>query len=305
MPAPIKPSFNAPDVQALKQSIGKLDDAVRDVKMRDGSIDVRSLEDRIQSDPELQRGVEVIKDAFQRQETREVTGCSGPTGTRVVDVDPKNLQAGEVQTVLEALAEAKQKIAGLDSNQDGKLARSEAERSEGLTGLSGDIAAGAVSGSVNTFKAELLEWRREVTRLVVEKDSRGTFDTGLGKVAKKHARTDLGAEAILWAYRDLATQGNRMHPRYDIDDSLKEAETSFLRFVPFFRSSAFGEGHLNNREIGELFRTSDLRGFIDQKKADIQARLGGTYEAQFLAGKDLVGIEQSSDPDFQRASTGC
>ncbi|MFH1809319.1 MAG: hypothetical protein ABIJ09_11280 [Pseudomonadota bacterium] len=302
-----KPDMPAVVPRDLDKTLDRLGDAIKTARSADGSVDVEKLEHAVEAtgDRALDRSLEAIKDSFARTEERSVpAGCSGGTSTRSVQVDPKKLDSGEVQNVMSALLAAKQEVRALDKNGDGRLDRKEAEASDRLQGLSGKLADAAVDGSLESFRTEMSAWNDALSKVSRDIDGRKNLDVNITRKASQHAATMTGAEAITWAYRDLASQPAGVDI-WDMDERLKNAETHFLRHIPLFSRLVTGDQHLSDREVGKLLGTDDLAGFAARKKAEIEARLGGEYQGHYLAGKDLPGVEQLGDPDFKKVSSGC
>lgn len=301
----IKPKLPPLTPEKLQQSVDKLADVVKETRAADGSVDVAKVEAKVAGDPALKDAFEAVKDAFPEREMRRVIeGCSGYV-MREVDVDPKKLEAGEVQSVMSALLQAKSRIAGKDANNDGKLSHAELRQGGFGDGLAGQVAYQVADAVMTPYERELHGWRTAVTDALTTLESRQGYDGAMQKVAGHHAATPEGKEAILWAFRDLLTQGKDEHI-WKIETDLKGAETSFLKHLPFFGERVSNEkGHLDNAEVARFLGTSDLGSFIADKKAAVEARVGGDYEGTYLAGKDIAGVEQAKDPDFVRVSSGC
>jgi hypothetical protein len=291
-----KPSFPNPSTQQVEGKLDRLKDAVQDARKADGTVDVGQLEDAANGDVALEKGVREIKDAYQRTETRTSSGCSG-SGTREVQVDPAKLEASEVQSVMSALMEAKSKVRGLDDNSDGRISKTEAKDADRLSGLSGELAEAALEGSLSSYYSEMSDWRDALNDTASSVRGRKRFDKQLGEAASHHAESVTGADAILWAYRDLSTRG-RNADIWDVKGKLENAETSWLRFIPFFgRSVKTRQGHLSDSEVRRHLGCDDLGAFASDKRAAIEARLGGDFAATWLAGSDLPGSEQLDDPE--------
>lgn len=302
-----KPNFPNPTVQELNDSLEQLSKTIQSSKKPDGKVDVAALEHTLDAsgNAALELGLDRIKDAFRRTEMRSFhDGCSGGTVTRPVKVTPKELDAGEVNSVLSAIAQAKSKVNTLDTNHDGKIQQGEAKGAAGLAGLAGKLAEGALAGTLTAYRFELRAWNEALNDVAHSVKDRKSFDGALQSAAKHHAATDLGADAITWAYRDLATQG-KSADIWDLKDSLENAETSFLRYIPFFgRNVKTKAGHLSDKETARLLDTSDLASFIEHKKTAVANRIGGGFE-KYLEGKDLAGVDQLADPDFHHVSSTC
>jgi len=300
-----KPAFPNPSTASVASSLKSLEKAVQTNKSADGSVNVKALEQSI-SDTTVERGVDSIKDAYRRTEMRQVRdGCSGTLVTREVRVAPKTLDAGEVNSVLAAITAAKSKVGGLDTNHDGKIQGWEAKGAAALSGLSGKLAEGALSGTLTGYRLELRAWNEALNEIADSVDGRKSFDNSLKNVAEHHADSAEGAEAITWAYRDLATQG-KSADIWDLRETLEDAETSFLRYIPFFgRNVKKKQGHLSDREVCRLLGAEDLGKFVEAKKASVASRVGGDFETQYLGGKDFQAVSQLNDPDFRRVTSGC
>lgn len=306
--SPIKPQFPNPTVQDLQRDLDNLGDVIRNSTMADGTLDVgvvaRKIDER--NDPGMDRGFGAITDAYQRTEMRDVRiGCSLRTEPRRVTVDPSELDSTEVQSVLQAIIAAKSKVAAVDTNHDGKVSKAEKAAMGDANSLVEELAGSAVYGSLASYRSELRSWNEELGRVYSSVTDRKAFDTQLGYAAKEQAETPRGAEAILWSYRELATRGSGPDI-WAVQDRLHDAETSWLRFIPFFgKMLAQGKGHLNDDEIKSHLRTGDLEALISEKKQTINVRIGGSYEALYLEGKDLPGADQFDDPDFKKSRTRC
>lgn len=310
-----KPAFPNLQPAQVNRSLDKLADTVKASQAADGSVDVKALEAKVEAsgDPALRQGLESIKDAFQRTEMRPVTsgcggtvssGCGGSPATRAVKVDPKSLDSGEVQNVMSALLAAKAEVRSLDSNGDSRIDRAEANRAKDLSGLAGELAEAAVGGATAGFAAELKQWNEALSGVARSVDQRRSLDERIVGKAREHAASETGAEAITWAYRDLATQPAGVDI-WDMEKRLDDAETSFLRYIPFFGGAATGAGHLSDTEVKRMLGTDDLAGYAARKQAAVEARVGGDYAGHYLAGKDLDGVDQLNDPDFRKVSSGC
>jgi hypothetical protein len=300
-----KPSFPQLSTTDLNKKLDTLESAVASAKQADGSVDLKQVSRALGDDEGLRNGLQQIKDSFQRTESRTYSGCGGDV-TRDVDVDPVTLTAGEVQSVVQALLVAQRIVAAMDSNADGVLQRGEAESADGGSGLAGRIAEGLVEGAVDPFQRELNQWRTTISEALDTVEGRKDLDDRMSRTARKHAATDLGSDAILWAYREIVSSGRGVDV-WHMDDTLADAERSFLRHLPFFGDGlAGGAGHLSNDEVKEFLGTSDLLGFVREKQASVRDMVGD-YKADFLEGADLAEeISQASDPDFSRVSTsGC
>ena len=306
MPRINKPAFTPVPTEDLKKKLDKLGDAIKDATFPDGSVDVARVEDAVANDPSMRDAFEEVKDQYSRKEMRTVSGgCGGGTERREVEVDPTALDAGEVRNVMSALLDAKTRLSeNVDKDGDGLLTGSEVIRPDAGAGHEGRIAADVVNGVTGDWKAELNEWREAVTEAVDKLDTRQDLDARIGDVAGRRAESGLGKEAIVWAYREVLASGGSVD-KWDLDDKLKDAETSFLAKLPFFGSTVTDSPHLSDREVAGFLGTSDLAAFVAEKKAAITQSLGADYESSWLAGKDIVGVEQSDDPDFHRVGGGC
>jgi len=322
MPTINKPAYPNPSTTQLDQKLDRMADALRQAAEADGSVKIEKLEQKVAAtgDQALSQQLDAIERNFQRTERSAVTSsCSGTatsscggSATRDVHVKPKALDAAEVRSVFSALMDAKAKVGSLDHNADGHIAHDEAGRSSNLDGLSGDLAKGAVAGTLAAYEQELRAWNSELSKVATSIEARKNADTRMQDVAKHHAATPEASDAILWAYRELlvsaALGGADSWAIRDLsaqlDRSLKDAETSFLRFLPFF-SSAHGAGHLDDAEVKRFLRTSDLTAFAADKKRAVENKVGGDFAFRFLGGKDLPGSEQLADPDFKKVGSSC
>lgn len=302
----IKPKLPTITPDQLGKSVDKLAGAIEESKAADGSVDVARVEEKIAGDVGASDAFDEVKRAHADREVRRVTsGCSGTVTMQEIDVDPKQLESSEVQSVMNALLEAKSRLAGRDKNDDGKLSHAELRQGSYGDGLAGQVAYQVADAAVTPFERELNGWRTAVTDVLVTLESRQGYDAAMGKTAAHHAATPEGKDAILWAYRDLLTQGKGADI-WKLEGDLRGAETSFLKHLPFFGKKVEDkQGHLNDKEVARFLGTNDLASFAADKKATVESRVGGDYDATYLAGKDLAGIEATKDPDFVRVSSGC
>lgn len=315
MPTINKPAYPNPSATQLDHKLDRMADALRQAAEADGSVKIEKLEQKVAAsgDQALSNQLDAIERSFQRTERSAVTsGCSGST-TREVQVKPKALDPAEVRSVFSALLDAKAKVNSLDSNGDGRIAHDEAGRANGLDGLAGKLASGAVAGTLAAYEQELRAWNSELSTVATSIDARQRTDDRMLEVASHHASTPQATDAILWAYRELLVSAalGKTDPwatgdlSNRLDHALKEAETSFLRFLPFFSSAARGEGHLDDAEVKKFLATDDLTAFAADKKRSVENKVGGEYAFRFLGGKDLPGHDQLADPDFKKVTSGC
>ncbi|MBI2375677.1 MAG: hypothetical protein HYV07_16900 [Deltaproteobacteria bacterium] len=300
-----KPSFPNPSTTLTKAALQKLEGLVESAKTPEGAVDVAALKQKVLAtgDVTLQDGLRAITDAFQRVETTTYSGSCG--GSRSTRLQPKSLAASEVMSVLGALVEARSKVDQADTNHDGKLQADEAKSVEGLSGLSGELAQVAVAAELKSYRLELRKWSDALGQVASSIDNRSRVDKEIVRAADHHAATPAGREAITWAYRDLATVGHGLDV-WDMREALEAAESSFLKYIPFFgRSVKTAAGHLSDGEVRDMFSTSDLASFAAEKRAAVEARVKMSY-GDYVLGKDLEGHEQVSDPDFKKSySASC
>ncbi|MEE8409241.1 MAG: hypothetical protein V3T05_06530 [Myxococcota bacterium] len=308
MPTINKPTFPTPSVQDLKADLDKLDRAIQNAKNADGTVNVSALEAEVQAsgDLGLKYGIETIKDVFHRTEVRDVSHGCGGRDMREIRVDPEKLESGEVVSLLQALVQAKSKVDAIDSNHDGSISKTEADHAGHPDGIAEDLADNMLDGALASFKAELHAWRQALTGIHESIKARKDVEGAITRRAGHHAQTAEGAEAITWAYRDMATRGTHVD-RWSIDDALENAETSFLRYIPLFgiaRRAKHKEGHLSDSEVRRLFGTDDLSAFIADTKAAVEGRVGN-YQTDYLTGKDIAGADGLRDPDFTPIPSAC
>lgn len=308
MPTITKPTFPNPSVQELKSDLDKLDRAIETAKSADGTLNIGALNTQVQSsgDLGLKYGFDTIKDAFRRTEIQEVSDGCGGRSMREVQIPPETLNTGEVVSLLQALVQAKNKVDAIDSNHDGSVSKTEIDNVGRPDGIAERLANSMLDGALASFKAELLAWRSALTDIGRSINARSDLEGAITRRADHHAASSEGAEAIKWAYRDMATQGTRIDG-WSIDAKLEDAETGFLRYIPLFgiaRRAKQKENHLSDNEIRRMFGTDDLAAFIADKKAAVEGRVGN-YQNDYLAGKDIAGVDGLSNPDFTPIPHGC
>lgn len=302
---PDKPKFPNPRTSDMKESLDKLKGAFENATKADGKVDLNAVASHIGNDEVAKEALDAIRgnDAFERMEERQYVGCGGEPLMGKFAVEPKELEGAEVQSVLSALLSAKMKMDKQDANQDGVINKNEADTAQPDT-LAGEIADATVGTALEGYEKELFQWSGAINRLKKNIGRRQRFDELIRDAAQKHAETGDGCEALVWAYRSVATMRSNFSPWHEMNEELNNAETSFLRFVPFF--DAHQPGHLSDKEIKKHLGTSDLKAFVEETKASIASRVGGDYEGHWLTGKDLEGHEQLGDPDIiSYASAGC
>jgi hypothetical protein len=300
-----KPNFPNPQTSQIQQDLQRLSQEIERATDGQGEVDLAEVRDRLSGDKTATRALDVIQDedTFQRTETRTVSaGCGGGTTTREVAVEPTTLKRTEVQSVLDALIAARSKVEVFDNDADGKIGKGEFDQiPDRPSSLAAKLATVFADGSVKTYRSEMQAWGDAIRDVRSDISSRNSYESNIVEVAKDHCESLTGAEAVAWAYRDILTTTGRA-VWSDMDDALKNAETSWLRFLPFFGDE---RGHLNDKEVKKHLGTDDLREFIADKKAAIESRLGGSYEEVFLKGKDLEGHEHIDDPDLPPRTSSC
>lgn len=306
-----KPRFPNPTTADVARRLERLEERIGSVRNADGSVDVQKLKDAAAADPALKQEVSWIEMEFSTREMRRVTGACGGTSLEEVDAPPAKLDDAQVQNVLGALLEAKQRLANVvDKDGSGRIERDEAVRREAGPGLAGHLAREAVRDVERDYQTQLAAWREALQGVADKVDPRRGLELNIEGMAKRHCETELGTEAVKWAYRKMAIEdGLSSDDVWDkMGGELRDAERSLLRFVPFFGEGlAFGafEGHLGDDEVRRAVGSDDLAGFIRDTKAALQERLGMSYE-DWVAGKDIPGADQLEDGDFYRkTSSGC
>ncbi|TNE46496.1 MAG: hypothetical protein EP343_23095 [Deltaproteobacteria bacterium] len=307
----IKPKFPNVTTGDLQSKIDKLGDVVNEATVTgaDGqaSVDMERLEHLVgeMGDVALADGVEVIKDKFTTYEPveRVDTACGG-TYTYNRPIEPESLDPEQVKSVFSALIEAKSKVSE-HLGADGVLSPDEAKSARNLdSDFAGELAEVMVDGSVKDYKTQLRDWRETISETFHDQKARERLDDRILDLSEFHAETDEGAEALIWAFRAKATDPDGRFDLIDHRDQLEDAETSWLRFIPFVgRDVGRKKDHLSDREIRKYLDTDNLSGFIEEMKAVVEGQVGD-YEA-YLDGKDLPEIEQLNDPDFHPISTSC
>lgn len=306
-----KPPFPSPTVDAVARRLEAIEQRVGAVRNADGSIDMPKLEEAVKEagDPTLEKDLFWIKSEFATREMRLVTGGCGGSSQQEVSVPPATLDGEQVRSVLNALVEAKQRVAThADKDGSGRIERQEAQHPDGGPGLSGHFAREAVRGVNAEYQGQLDQWRAALQGVANQVDPRRGLELNIEGQAERHCETPLGQEAVKWAYRQMATsQGLGGQDVWDrMGKNLEDAERSLLRFVPLFgRDLAIGnEPHLNDGEVQRLLGTRDLAAFAKETQAKVEQQLGMPY-ADWVEGKDIPGADQLADKDFYRAGSGC
>jgi hypothetical protein len=301
-----KPTVPDLSVSRIKDTLSRLEGLVGEAEKPDGTVDVSTLAAKVAAtkDAALARGFETIKDAFEM--TTSAQGPAAEAGPAVIRSPPTRLAATEVLSVFGALLKARSKIDALDRNDDGKLQASELEGNTGtLTGLAGKLAKGAVEAELKTYHLELSKWSDVLGAVVGSIENRVWISKEIDEQAAHHAATSAGREAIVWAYRDIATSGHGLLDVWDMRKQLADAERSWLKFLPFFgKSVTTADGHLGDDEVKRLFGTDDLEAFAAAKKESIEARLKMSHD-DYLNGEDLKPKPKPATQSYASYSASC
>jgi hypothetical protein len=312
---PIKPKFPRASSADLAGRLDKIRDTVNQAKTTDANgvekVDVERLDQLAEAsgDKTIRDGVEAIKDEFSTYETVTVTGGCGPT-TRQRQIEPTELDAGQVQNVFSALIDAKSKVDD-HIGADGKLSRDEAERTHNISDdLSGKLAEAAMKGVLSEFKVELSDWVELVSDTAYEVDARGVVDEYIGTLAEYHSDSLEGAEALRWAMRadvldpDLEmTRGGKPDRTYMLREHFKEMASSAERSIwhrLFGDPDDLDRGHLSDDEICRHYGADSLAELTASMKAKVEGRVGD-YMA-YVEGSDLPHAEHAQDPDVRSAA---
>lgn len=309
---PIKPSFPNPSTKELTQRLETFEKAVKASTAADGTLELQTLSaklDQLGGSAELkttlESALETVEDAFHRVKTETRSDCGGTTEVRV-RVNPKALSAAEVSKVVAALLNAKTAgIKLLDQDHNHTITADEAKTPKVTDNLAGALVRDTLGGTTTAHKREMRTWAAALRSVMLDVKERGSLEARIGDASSYHAESSQGADALAWAYRDFATAGVKAEV-WGIEKTLEKAETSWLRFVPFFRPQK-KKGHLSDKEIRKHLGTDDLAAFVADKQAAVTARLGMDYFTGFLPGTDLEGHDQLKDPDFlaSTASSTC
>jgi hypothetical protein len=298
-----KPSFQNLQTGKLTKRLDDLRTHIEGAKVG-GKVDLEKLEQSVKGDSALEATVDVVLDSFQRVEEREVSsGCGGGTETRRFYTAAKELDGAETQTLMSAVLAAKTSVETVDQNKDGIIEQREADSSWSRLGrdLKDKLAEALVEDAVAPYEGQLKAWREALSKVAWQVDDRQDMDSSIGQNARWHCKSDLGAEAVTWAYRQMLVEG-KTEPVWDLGEKLDAAERSLLSFIPFVGK---GRGHLSDGEVKDFLGVDDLAAFVTQQKAKVDAAAGGDYEAKWLKGADLENADQLDDPDFRRVTSGC
>lgn len=291
---PNKPSFPNLTPENLKKTLDKVSKAVEEATSADGEVSLDDVAAKLTGDDAALSTLDAIRreDAFERTETRTSVSCGGDSSTREVRVAPESLQGAEVRSVLTALIAAKSDLDAVDSNADGRISIEEAEVNAGDT-LSANLADAVVGEHLGTFESEMDNWAYAIRNVKNDLQIRTGSEVRIEQAARHHTSSSDAAEAVAWSFREMLSKG--MYVSVDLlEGELAGAETSWLRFVPLWNEG--GPGHLSDNEVKRFLGTDDLRAFAADKKAELETKVGMSW-SDFLAGKDIDGIDQIDDPD--------
>lgn len=288
-----KPRFADLDVQSLQRKMDELSSLVQANTGADGTVDVAKLEETVDAaaDPLLTSAFERVKHDYRRQVGERLSSGSSPVRVPVM-AEPTKLDAGEVQSVMGALLSAKSRLASLDQDGDGKLARAEVEQAPRDRALAGKLARATVIESASEFYDELDTWLHATLSDHEEARTRTYLHDRVARTVEKRVKTPEAQEAARLHFAALLVAG-KQRDVVDVKDVLKDAETSF-----FTRLTGSLGKHLDDDEVRALVGCDDLVGFAADTLAAIQQDLGISL-ADWLAGDDLTHLDGADDPEFK------
>ena len=290
-----KPVFQV-NPQKIEQDIEKFSNDIKDAQAPKGSLSMNKLGD--ESLGRVGRNAfEAVNDEFTKDVHHRGDACSSAYTRRE---EPSRLSKKKVQSVFDALIQAKSKVAKLDKNHDGKIDMDEANKAT-RHGFSGRILSAVMDGEIDAYKSELRSWIYSLDQVSMTLERRTEDEQDISEMSKFHAKSKLGAEALKWAFRDLKTSTGDGLRNLDVDGVLMMAESTPIplkNLVYGDNTDRTTEGHLDDGEIMGMLQTDDLQAYIDATKAKVEDQTGG-YFSSYMKGEDLPNVDKLDDPDYR------
>lgn len=291
---PLAPSYT---VEQFKAKLDAVNAAL--VAGAATGVDLKQLEESTRSknggrvDPVVDDFVSAAGALFSRR----VQTYDGSTGVSWDTQRAETLDPAQVDAAKALVARAAKTLEGIDADRgvvDWNTAHRVAENPRAVFGTPKDqneavalgIAQSAVRATLAPHTLALIEWRDAVANFQGDVRSRQEVDAKLIQQASAHAKSDVGRDAVLWAYRErLVEESGRW--RDLLPDAqrreLVEAETSFFSKLPFGKALFTKSPHLGDQELSRLLGTKDLPAFAEETKARVEAKVGDW--AQYLKGQ--------------------
>ena len=294
-----KPSFQVKP-QTIERGIEEFSKDIKDVQTNKGSLSMNKLSNEVHGRVES-NSLDAVRDEFTQPVHHRGDAC---TAAYTSTEEPSRLSNKKVETVFDALLKAKSKVGKLDTNKDGIIDMDEAQKAS-RRGFSGRILKAVMQGEISKYQSEMRQWIYSLGDVSRTIETRGDDEADIKTQASFHAKTDLGAEALAWAFRDLKTSTGDGLRNLDVDGVLMLAESTPVPLHDLVygdNNDRTGQGHLDDGEIMGMLQTNDLQAYIATAKAKVEDQTGGYFTA-YLEGADLPGAEQLIDPDYQAAVT--
>jgi hypothetical protein len=202
----------------------------------------------------------------------------------------------KAQELVAVLTHANSRIREFDADGDGKINWTEAQARRG-NDAGTQLAAGLIA-EASRPAPEVADWLSALRKTENALVNRNRFHHDQGSVARFHTKTELGGEAVTWAMREKAVDGQALSEEA-LHQKLVDAETGFLSRLPLLGALASSDlKHLDDGEVKKMLGTGDLAAFVAETKARVETKLGMSFE-DHLAGQNLPGVEQLEDPDYR------
>jgi len=300
-----KPTYPGVSTAQLKEGFSKLKETMEQVQQRNGKVDMKALKREVDAldDPTVKAAYETIKDEYTTETRRRVSSGCG-SSYRTTRTAPKQLKGDQVQSVFNALVQAKSKTTRLDKDKNAVIDAAEADKVPNLRGFSGQMVRAAINGNLTDYKAAMEDWDAHLSDVADLTYERQSAASDINELSDYHCKFKNGANAVKWALRDVATREDHQDVgHYDtISSLLTNAERGPQTKNPLLvyfgddwdRDALLEEGHLDNKEVRDLLNVRDLEGFAGKMEAAVEKRLGMSYD-DWVEGEDLVGREDLDD----------
>lgn len=288
--------------QQLRRSLESIEKAVQKATKSDGTVDVKKLEAGLaRADEGAKLGLESIVDAFQREYTYSTGGgCGSSSRTHVGHKDPTALTAGEAQSVLTALVQARAKAESFDTHKasgkkgkDGAISAEESARAMKKAGddLAGKLATSALEGAERTaldgagLGVQLessLERAAAAVRVVAGRD--GSVDVSALQMAfarlPEEAQSDGLLDAIKSAFQRTQTVrvssgcSSTTETRYVDPTKLSRAEATEVhdaleQALQLIADKSDGDGDLSTKRLRSLKEDASALGGLVESFVDL------------------------------------
>lgn len=253
--------------EKIARKLDELSTMVKSAQTARGEVDLAKLQQQIEASQDS-----ALIDAFE-----PISASFRSPGTTT-------LSAAKSRQILESIELARHQLRNFDANGDGALSFREVP----FTGA--DLAQEVVISVVRGAREAENDWWTELAGLRHDIRERGRLDAEIVDNAKQFGKGDAVEEALMWAFRArLMEEG----------PSAVAKMSTELRLANDGVIGRFLMGSLTADEAKTFLKTDDLAAFTEEAKRRANAAAGGDYLGTWVTGKDIPGMEQLKDPEYQ------